>query len=434
MRSTLLTCALAGLSAVDAISTISAKGAKFFTSDGNQFFVRGVAYQLVPEDPLIDDTQCKLDSALMQKLGVNSIRVYHVDANGKHDDCMKTFEDAGIYVWLDLDDFDSQIEQIAPHWNQTQVTSFQKVMDAFANYDNVAGFFVGNEVVTTENGTVAAPFVKAAGRDLKAYRDSKGYRKIPIGYSAADIAYNRPMLQNYFACGDNASEALDFFGLNTYSWCGDSSYSQSGYDQRVEEAKILNIPIFITETGCRQPQPRNFQDQSAIFGEMASVYNGAIIYEWIEETNDYGLITYGEKVDPAASGAPPDGYTRSGTPTPKNPDFTNLSNQWKTLTASSIKEADYKPSISAPACPSYQSASGSQWQVSGNVALPTVGQTYNAQQATQTGGGNNAGPTGTAANPSASATKGAAAGSPVREVQGMGIGLVGVLVGFFWWM
>lgn len=284
-----------------------------------------------------------------------------------------------------------------------------------------------------ENGTVAAPYVKAAGRDLKAYRDKKNYRKIPIGYSAADIAYNRPMLQNYFACGDNSAESLDFFGLNTYSWCGDSSYSQSGYDQRVEEAKSLNIPIFITETGCNVPQPRNFEDQTAIFGEMASVYNGAIIYEWIEEKNSYGLITYGDKV--ADTPDTPDGYIRSGTPTPKNPDFNNLKSQWKTLTASSIKEADYKPTISAPACPSSQSAAGSQWQVNGNVALPTIGQTYNAQQATQTGGGSgSAGATGTAASPSASATKGAAAGSPVREVQGMGIGLVGVLVGFFWWM
>jgi hypothetical protein len=292
---------------------------------------------------------------------------------------------------------------------------------------------VANRIL--ENGTIAAPYVKAAARDMKAYRDSKGYRKIPIGYSAADIAYNRPMLQNYFACGDNSSETLDFFGLNTYSWCGDSSYTGSGYDQRVEEAKSLNIPIFITETGCKEPSPRPFGDQNAIFGEMASVYSGAIIYEWIEEANQYGLITYGDKVDPAGPGAPPDGYTRSGTPTPKNPDFTNLSNQWKTLTASGIKESDYKPSISAPACPSYQSAAGSQWQVSGDVALPTVGQTYNAQQATQTGGGGgSAGPTGTAASPSASATKGAAAGSPVREVQGMGVGLLGVLFGFLWWM
>jgi hypothetical protein len=35
-------CALVGAVAVDAIATISAKGSKFFTSDGNQFYVKGM--------------------------------------------------------------------------------------------------------------------------------------------------------------------------------------------------------------------------------------------------------------------------------------------------------------------------------------------------------------------------------------------------------
>lgn len=117
MRATLLAAVAAGLDAVDAIATISAKGAKFFTSDGNQFFVKGIAYQLLPDDPLIDNTQCGLDAKLMKSIGTNSIRVYHVDPSGDHDDCMKTFEDAGIYVWLDLDTFDTQIEQVRVlHW------------------------------------------------------------------------------------------------------------------------------------------------------------------------------------------------------------------------------------------------------------------------------------------------------------------------------
>lgn len=52
---------------------------------------------------------------------------------------------------------------------------------------------------------------------MKAYRDARGYRKIPVGYSAADIKELRPMLQNYLMCGGNASESVDFFGLNSYS-------------------------------------------------------------------------------------------------------------------------------------------------------------------------------------------------------------------------
>ncbi|KAF2742378.1 glycoside hydrolase family 72 protein [Sporormia fimetaria CBS 119925] len=423
--------ALAGLGLVSAIPTISVKGSKFFTSEGDQFYVRGIAYQLVPDDPLIDETQCSLDAKLMQTLGTNSIRVYHVDPEANHDSCMKAFEDAGIYVWLDLDTFNTQIEQRDPHWNQTQVDAFARVMDAFHQYDNIGGFWVGNEVITMENGTVAAPYVKAAARDMKAYRDSKNYRKIPIGYSAADIAYNRPMLQNYFACGDNASEALDFFALNTYSWCGDSSYKRSGYDQRVEEAKVLQIPIFISETGCREPRPRTFEDQTAIFSEMADVYSGSIVYEWIEEANNYGLISYGPKVDPDEEH--PDGFTRSGTPTPVSPDFANLSNQWKTLTASGVKESEYSPSLTPPACPSYMSDASSVWEISGNVPLPTIGQTHQAQVSrTQDAG---ATPTGDQGQASSSASKtGAAPGGPIRDMQGMGMGLVAAIIGFFWWL
>ncbi|OCK75724.1 glycoside hydrolase family 72 protein [Lepidopterella palustris CBS 459.81] len=429
MWSTVLSCLIAGLATVNAISPISVKGSKFFTSDGNQFFIKGIAYQLTPDDPLIDDSQCQLDAALMKTLGANTIRVYHVDASGDHKACMSTFADAGIYLFVDLDTFTTQIEQEAPHWNQSQLSAFEAVMDEFQQYNNTAGFFVGNEVLTTGNGSIAAPYVKAAARDVKAYRNSKNYRNIPVGYSAADISSLRPMLQNYFACGTNASEALDFFSLNAYEWCGTaSSYEISGYSQLTANVTDYNIPIFLSETGCIKPRPRTFQDQAAIFGDkMTPYWSGAIIYEWIEEENDYGLVSYGQKVDPTASGAPPDGYTRSGTPTPVSPDFSYLSNQWKTLTPSGVMEANYNPTLTPPPCPAYTSG---VWEVNGGVALPTLGQTYNAAiQSSITKGA----AAGTGSASAATPTKTGAA-SPGREVRGMGIGLVGVLVGFFWWL
>lgn len=33
-------------------------------------------------------------------------------------------------------------------WNSTQLTLFEKVLDEFQQYDNTAGVFVGNEVIT----------------------------------------------------------------------------------------------------------------------------------------------------------------------------------------------------------------------------------------------------------------------------------------------
>jgi hypothetical protein len=63
----------------------------------------------------------------------------------------------------------------------------------------------------------AAPYIKAAVRDTKAYMKAKGGRYIPMGYSAADIASIRPMFQDYLACGDPA-DAIDFFAVNIYEW------------------------------------------------------------------------------------------------------------------------------------------------------------------------------------------------------------------------
>lgn len=113
------------------------------------------------------------------------------------------------------------------------------------------------------------------------------------------------------------------------------------------------------------PEPRTFDDQSAIFGpEMVDTWSGAIIYQWIEVINNYGLIEYG----PASGGAA--GYPRSGNPTPIQPDFDNLKSQWATLNPSGVAEAAYKPSLTPPPCPPYTKG---MWEVKGDVPLPTLG-------------------------------------------------------------
>jgi len=146
----------------------------------------GIAYQLVESDPLIDTNQCKLDAALMQKLGANSIRVYHVDPKANHDGCMQAFASAGIYLFVDLDTFNTVILGPAPAFNDTQFQYFTAVLDTFQQYDNLAGVFIGNEVLTTPNDSQAAPYVKAAAMNVKAYRNRMKYRSIPVGYAAGE--------------------------------------------------------------------------------------------------------------------------------------------------------------------------------------------------------------------------------------------------------
>lgn len=194
------------------------------------------------------------------------------------------------------------------------------------------------------------------------------------------------------------------------------------------------------------------QIEGTRFSELIALRFRAIVLivlsRWIQETNDYGLISYGPQVAATATQANVvDGFTRTGTPTPISPDFYNLSNQWKTLTPSSVSEAAYTPSNSAPSCPAYTSGA---WEVSGNVALPTIGQTYNAQAAnsgsatsgasgTQTGSRSTG--TGSGSGSATRSSTGTAASashtgmaSPSRQIAGMSVGLVTVMLGFIWWL
>ncbi|KAK2627035.1 hypothetical protein QTJ16_004210 [Diplocarpon rosae] len=348
----LLACLALGASA---LSTISVKGSKFFVG-GDQFFLRGVAYQGTPNDPLVDTNQCRLDAQAMQSIGTNSIRVYHVDPVADHDGCMSAFRDAGIYIWLDVDTFTSYIVQTDPAWTKEQFAAYAQVVDAFQQFDNLGGFWIGNEVINNLGGSPSAPYIKAAVADMKSYIHAKSYRQVPIGYSAADIAELRPMLQEYLACGE-PDEAIDFFGLNSYEWCGDATYQTSGYSALQEMALGYSLPIFFSETGCNVGGERTFKDQEAIFGpEMIDTWSGSIVYEWVEETNAFGIVTY------------PNGQIYSGAPIPIQPEFENLSNVWKGTSPTGVSEGSYTPKYSAPACP----AATGGWTVDGDVPLPRL--------------------------------------------------------------
>ncbi|MCJ1226403.1 hypothetical protein MMC12_003055 [Toensbergia leucococca] len=357
------------LALVDSIPTISISGSKFFDSNGNQFFIRGVAYSPAGVDnldPLVDASQCALDASLMKILGVNVARVYTVDSSQSHNACMTSFADASIYVLLDLTNPHTSFDRASPDWTLSQYLNFTSTLDAFASYDNLLGVTVANEVVDSSATSDCAPYVKAAARDIKAYRDGQNYRKIPVGYTSADVDIVQKPLADYLACGNNHSDSIDFYGINRYSWCGPSSFEASGYQQIYEEMLDYPIPIFFSETGCDVDGNRTFDDQVAILGkDMNSVWSGAIVYEWAEQENHYGIISYGEQTE--ASNVTE--YASSGTPTPITPDFYNLQSQWDTARPTGIAKSDYTPSFSSAACPS---TSSGVWTVDAAVSLPTI--------------------------------------------------------------
>ncbi|POS83237.1 hypothetical protein EPUL_005790, partial [Erysiphe pulchra] len=341
------------------LQPIIIKGSHFFYENGTEFFIRGVAYQqdiinlsasstgtTSYSDPLADKNACKRDVPLLKELGANLIRVYAIDPTADHSFCMQLLQDAGIYVIQDLSNPTSSINREKPSWTIDLFANYAGVIDALAKYSNVVGFFAGNEVSNEVNNTQASAFVKAAVRDMKAYIKLKEYRPMGVGYATNDDPTIRIPLAHYFNCGD-PSESIDFWGYNIYSWCGDSSFTNSGYDQRTLEFANYSVPAFFAEYGCNTIRPRKFSEVKAIYGDqMTKVWSGGIMYMYFQEANDYGLVTV------------------SGGQVSKLPDFTTFSKQLANVAPSNTPLSAYSVTNTvAQACP----ATGTSWAASSKL-------------------------------------------------------------------
>jgi hypothetical protein len=227
-------------------------------------------------------------------------------------------------------------------------------------------------------------------------------------------------------------------GLNAYEWCNPTdTFEISGYKTLNDMTEGYPVPIFFSETGCNTNRPRLFLDQNAILGpQMNHIWSGTIVYEWIEETNNYGLISYAPPVAKTMTGTDiHDGFVRMGTPTPVQPDFSNLQAVWKTLSPTGTPSSKYTPSITPPPCPEYTTGG---WQVKGDVPLPTINQeltiiaTVIPSSTTAV-----ASPTTTAPAESATATSGPGTSGAMtagHELAGMSVALVAVMLGVIIWL
>ncbi|ODV92172.1 carbohydrate-binding module family 43 protein [Tortispora caseinolytica NRRL Y-17796] len=330
------------------IPAIEIKGNKFFYSNnGSQFYVVGVAYQSDVTndtntdtfvDPLADTAGCQRDIPYLQALGINTIRVYAINTSLDHSHCMSLLNDAGIYVISDLSEPSLSINRDNPIWDVELYNRYTSVVDALQNYSNVLGFFAGNEVTNNNTNTDASPFVKAAVRDMKSYIKEMGYRQIPVGYSSNDDSATRIAIADYFNCGSD-DERVDFYGINMYEWCGDSTFQTSGYEDRTEEFSKYTVPVFFSEYGCNEVTPRKFTEVQALYGpDMTDVWSGGIVYMYFQEVNDYGLVTVdGSSVSTLA-------------------DYSYLSEELHSISPTSISMDAYTPSSTGGvACPTTDS-------------------------------------------------------------------------------
>lgn len=208
---------------------------------------------------------------------------------------MKLLNDAGIYVFSDLGEPSLSINRDTPSWNTDLFARYKAVVDEMSQYSNVIGYFAGNEVSNAKNNTGASAYVKAAVRDTKAYIKSKNYRWQGVGYAANDDVDIRAEIADYFNCGEQDS-AIDFWGYNIYSWCGQSSMQKSGYDEQTTFFSNYSVPVFFAEYGCNLPDGaanRIFQETAALYSDtMTEVFSGGIVYMFFEEANDYGEFCF----------------------------------------------------------------------------------------------------------------------------------------------
>ncbi|KAH0290239.1 hypothetical protein M436DRAFT_65247 [Aureobasidium namibiae CBS 147.97] len=341
---------LAGLTV--AVDPVEVRGQDFVNSvSGDRFVVIGVDYQpggqgaisaTNDRDVLSDPEACTRDAALMQSLGVNTIRSYNVDPTLNHDECMSIFNGVGIYVILDVNTplYGQHIDRSNPGSTYTRdyMEHVFTVIEAFKGYPNLLGFFGGNEIINDlETADDNPPYMRAVQRDMKDYIASRADRPIPVGYSAADVREFTEDTYHYLACDNGDSSASDFFGLNSYSWCGsESSFETAEYDVLVEMFSNASIPVFFSEYGCNDPSPRVFEEVEALYSPQMTVMSGGLVYEWSQEDNNYGLVNISS-----------DGSARLRS------DYNSLMEQYSRINITLLEASnDTATSITAPRCSS----------------------------------------------------------------------------------
>ncbi|KAJ7913621.1 Glucanosyltransferase-domain-containing protein [Mycena leptocephala] len=155
------------VSTVGAIPKITRIGRYLYADDGTRFSARTTRLtsrrHVRPQrthtvvDQLADSAGCTRDLPFLQTLGINAIRAYSM------------LSGAGIYVILDLTlPLNGSIDTKIPAWGTNVLDQYITTINTFSKYDNVLAYNVGNEVLTSI-ATNAAPFLKAAARDVRMY-------------------------------------------------------------------------------------------------------------------------------------------------------------------------------------------------------------------------------------------------------------------------
>ncbi|TMW59282.1 hypothetical protein Poli38472_004351 [Pythium oligandrum] len=369
------------------LNPIVVKGNKFFDSvTGLEFRMKGMAYYPRPNDGEFanvanydwasDDHEnvWKADLAVMQDLGVNTIRLYSVDPTRSHDKFMCACAEAGIYVLIGMaapcENCAIPDEKPPKCYPDELFSRMQMVYNAFAVYDNTLGFSVGNENNLlrkyVEGGTQTMPCVKALLRDTRNYAAScsGSVREVPIGLDLADIL-PREQWMEYFDCAadDNEFSRAEWIGFNPYVECDPlkhTEYSQSTGLQTLMKAYEevgFSRPLMFGEFGCNLGENTvdGYENQRTFYDarwmneekEMTDQIVGGNVFEFVTEIPNTVAKKLTKEADEGRYGV---GYYSPLTCdhdkvpcvfTPY-PEYENLKKAYTTTKAATLKMDDYK--------------------------------------------------------------------------------------------
>jgi len=371
------------------VNPIVTKGNKFFDSKtGLEFRMKGMAYhpranagelsEITGYDFVTDEHEdiWKPHIQLMKDLGVNTVRLYSVDPSKSHDKFMCACSEAGIYVLVGMSapclGCHISVEKAPPAcYSKEMAIRSQMIYNAFAVYDNLLGFSVGNEVNLPDGTTVPAPCVKALIRDVKNYADScAGYmRRIPIGIDLADVEPRKPWFE-YYDCSidDNEYTRADWIGFNPYVECDPATnleYSDSkGLQRLMKEYKATGYarPVMFGEYGCNLGENtiEGFENQRSFLDakwmneepEMTAQVVGGCVFEFSTELANTVSKSLGPEKDPGKYGVgyfDPIDCDHDKTPCKyvPYPEYKNLKKAYTTTKASTLKKDAYKPQSDA---------------------------------------------------------------------------------------